>query len=431
MRDFDAMSRLTKRLNGFRAIGALLLLGTAAHGESIGDLTARAKKVSDAREAIDLSRALRRAGLQGVAVAAARRGFARARGGELAELRLELARAYIEQRQAKKATRECDQLHKLSVFTEQICIAESQLLSRRGSVALPAAEQALKLVPGDYDALVAKGRALMQLSNPGDAEAAFGSAIGAAPSRPEARRFLGELLLAQGRQSDAVAAFREACRVAPDDPDALVLLAEALPTATEAKQILEHALEARPAFARAEARLGRVLAALGDLSGAEKSLDAALKIDPQQPDWLAGLGEVYLAKKEPDRAMKAALEALKIVANHGPAKLVEARALAAKGEIDLAVEAFQAAYGLARTTPDALIDATRACLQAGRLTTAKAFADRATEDFPKASLAWEMAGDVAAASKEIAFARQAYGKALSGEGAADKDGIRRKLASIK
>jgi predicted negative regulator of RcsB-dependent stress response len=65
------------------------------------------------------------------------------------------------------------------------------------------------------------------------------------------------------------------------------------------------------------------------------------------------------------------------------------------------------------------------------LTTAKAFADRATEDFPKASASWEIEGDVAVAAKDSTLAKQAYAKALAGEPPLDKAALQRKLAQVK
>jgi tetratricopeptide (TPR) repeat protein len=425
------MSRRTRPFTGL-LFTCILALSAESRADAGSDLRARAKAAVSPTEAVEASRALRRAGLLTDAVATVQRAFGKARGDDaVGDLRLELARGFIDQRLQKRALGQCLELHKLSPYKEQICTAEAQLLTRRGSAALPAAEQALSLQAGDYDALIAKGRALTQLGKPPEAEAVFHDAQKRAPNRPEAYRYLGELLVAQGKPQEAVSVLRDARKVAPDDPDVLALLASVLPADKEARDALEHALTVRPSFPPAEARLGEVLLALGDLDGAERYLTSALKATPRQADWQAMLGEVQLAKKQPDLAMKSAQEALKVVGNHGPAKLVEARAYAMKGDIDLAIEAFQAAYGFARTDPGVLVEAARACIRSGRLTTAKAFADRATEDFPKAAASWEAEGDVAAGLKDAAFAKQAYTKALAGEGPADKDGIRRKLAAIK
>ena len=409
-----------------------MLLASPGRAESISELKTRAKAAATPAEAVDASVALRRAGLVTDAVATVQKAFAKARGNDnVALLRLELARGFIAQRQQKRALGQCAELHKLSPYMEQICTAEAQLLTRRGSAALPAAEEALSLQPGDYDSLVAKGRALTQLGRPPEADAVFHEAMKRAPARPEAFRYLAELLIAQGKPQDAVSVLRDGRKVAPDDPDVLALLGTVLPPDKEARDALTRALGLRPSFPSAEARLGQVLMALGDLEGAERNLTSALKAEPRQADWHASVGEIHIAKKQPDLALKSANEALKVVANHGPAKLVEAKALALKGDIDLAIEAFQAAYGFSRTDPTVLIEAARACIRGGRLTTAKAFADRSTEDFPKASASWETEGDVAVALKDNAFAKQAYGKALAGEGPADKEGIRRKLAALK
>jgi len=426
------MSRLTRTFPAPLLASVTFLVANAASGDSLSDARARAKAATTPTEAVEASRALRRAGLTVEAINTVQRAFGKARGDEaLGDLRLELARSYIDQRKQKRALHECDELHKLSPYKEQLCQAEAQLLTRRGSAALPAAEQALAVQPGDYEALVAKGRALTQIGKPPEADAVLHEAERRAPNRPEAYRYLGELLIAQGKSDDAVPILREARKVAPDDPDVLELLASVLPADKEARDVLEHALVIRPTFPPAEARLGQILLGLGDFDGAERHLEAALKVVPRQADWQAALGEVQIAKKQPDLALKSAEQALKIVGNHGPAKFVEAKALAQKGDIDMAIEAFQAAYGFSRTDPAVLVEAARACVRANRPTTAKAFADRATEDFPKAAASWETEGDVAVAMKDVAFAKQAYAKALAGEGPSDKDGIRRKLAALK
>lgn len=426
------MSRFRIRTAAFGLAVSVASVASLATAESIDDLKAQAKTVTEPNDAIRVSRLLRRAGQVSDAVRVIGRVMGKARDNDtVAALHLELARGYIDQHQQKKALHECAPIHKISEFTEQLCLAEADLLNRRGSSALPEAERALVLSPGNYEALVAKGRALSQLGKPAESESTLKSASRAQPGRGEAFLYTGELLTAQGRTADALAALREGRRVDPDSPEILLLIGQTLPAGKEAREALERATSVRPTFAEARARLGVVLAALGEFDPAEKMLQEALKAQPKQADWHAALGEVQLSKKRPDLALKAAHDALKIVGNHGPAKLVEAKALAEKGEIDLAIEAFENAYGLMRTDPVPLVDAARACIKAARLTTAKAFSDRATDDFPKSALAWESAGDVDVASKDLVGARQAYAKAIAGEGPADRDAIKRKLAALK
>ncbi|HEX7668924.1 MAG TPA: tetratricopeptide repeat protein [Polyangiaceae bacterium] len=426
------MSRFANILIGSSALTLGVLLSTSALGETGDELKARAKAASEPPEVLSAARALRRGGLLVDAVNLLQRGFAKARGNDtVAELRLELARTYLDQRQPKKALWECDKLHKLAPRDEQICIAESALYTRRGSIALPAADAALALSPGNYDALIAKGRSFSQMGQTREAEAILRDAARAEPARSPAHRYLAELLLAQGKTTEGIAALREARRIDALDPEVLGLLGEALPIGAEARAALEQAISIRPSHAHARARLGVVLAAAGELDQAEKMLQEAITAEPRQAEWHAALGEVEVAKKKPDEALKSARAALKIVGNLGPAKLVEAKALAQKGDIDLAIEAFEAAYGFSKQDPSAPIAAARACLKGARLTTAKAFADRATEDFPKSGEAWDVLGDVAVALKDTPLAKSAYAKALAGDGLLDKDAAKRKLAQLK
>ena len=160
------------------------------------------------------------------------------------------------------------------------------------------------------------------------------------------------------------------------------------------------------------------------------ALQKALAVDGKQADWRAALGRVLLAKGDATAALAEAQAALKLVSNNGAAKLVAADALAAKGDIDLAIEAYEQAHGYARTDPTPLVHAAKACLAQARPTTARAFADRATQSFPKHGPGWEVLGDVHAHAKETAAARKAYLHALKSTGT-DRARVQKKLAALK
>jgi tetratricopeptide (TPR) repeat protein len=247
-------------------LGALVAVSPAFAGAMSGG---KADASADPVEVLKTVRGLRRAGALTDAETTLKRALASGRAGSAAaDLRLELSRVLIDQHQGKRALRECDQLHKLSGFKEQLCIAEGQLLSRRGSVALPAAEQALSLQPGDYDASVARGRALVQLGRPAEAEAAFHELVQSNPARAEASLFLAELYLAEGKQTAALAVLADARKADPDDPEVLLQYGLAAPPSADTRAALEHALSIRPHFAAATAQLGVVEAALGDTDAA-------------------------------------------------------------------------------------------------------------------------------------------------------------------
>jgi tetratricopeptide (TPR) repeat protein len=411
------------------ALGAPLALAAPA----IDELKAQAKKPpKEPERALDLGRSLRRAGLFPDAVRVLRSAYLRVPSGEIGEqLRLEAARAQIAAGQHKPAMAECAGLRKLSKAKFEVCQAEAQLLWKRASMALPAADLALSLAPGDYDALVAKGRAHGQLGEPPAAEAALRSAIAADGKRHEAHRYLADLLTTAGRSNDALAELRKAVALAPDEPEVALALAEALPASAEAVKQLEAALAIRPDYADAQARLGFVLDEQGQRKRAEQLLRSAIGQKPREAGWRARLARVLLAQGDAEGALREARAALGVVKNHGGAKLIEADALSARGEIDPAIPAYETAMGLLPNDPAVPIHAARACLSNARPTTAQAFAQRATTAFPKWAPAWEVAGDVARNAGDVASARSAYTKALNGEGPVDKASIKQRLKALK
>jgi tetratricopeptide (TPR) repeat protein len=138
-----------------------------------------------------------------------------------------------------------------------------------------------------------------------------------------------------------------------------------------------------------------------------------------------------LSEKKLDEAVTEAQAALKIVPNSAPAKLIIADTYASKGEVDLAVENYQAAYGFDHTDPASLVHASEACHAAGRETSAKAFGEKATKEFPDWAPGWVALGDALVGNKEIPAAKMAYETALRSRGPLDGDAVRSKLASLK
>lgn len=409
---------------------ALLVSGTASAAPD--DLKARAKRPpKEPDQLLELGRSLRQAGLYDDAVRVLRRGYPRATRGEVAiRLRLEAARSLIAAGKQKPAVAECRSLKSVDAAKAEVCHAEAQLLWKRASLALPAAEKALAKSPGDYDALVAKGRALRQMGRMKEGEASLRAAVAAKASGYEAHLWLGELLSAAGRNAEAVKQFRAAHQAAPNEPEPLLELARALPAGNEAESALRKAVAIRPSYGAALATLGDVLLELGKVAEAEKVLKRAVALGPKEADWRASLARVWLVKGDTAAALKEAAAALKIVNNHGPAKLVEADALAKQGDIDLAIVAYEKAHGLMRTDPKPLVHAARATLDGGRPTTARAFAERATQSFPGWGPAWEALGDVALAAGDKRTAKRAYQKALGAKGPVDKTQVQKKLAKL-
>ena len=71
-----------------------------------------------------------------------------------------------------------------------------------------------------------------------------------------------------------------------------------------------------------------------------------------------------------------------------------------------------------------------ACIRAGRLTSARAYATTATREFATWGPAFAVLGDALAADGDGAGARTAYDKALQGRGPIDAAAIRAKIAAL-
>src|SRR5207244_12650108 len=128
-------------------------------------------------------------------------------------------------------------------------------------------------------------------------------------------------------------------------------------------------------------------------------------------------------------ATKEGETASKLMPKAAAAKLLVADGWAKKGEIDLAIEAYQAAFGLDHSDPTPLVNAAEACVAAGRPTSAKAFARRAVQDFPNHGLAWVALGDALALDKDPKGARTAYETAKKSKDA-DTTSIDKKLGTL-
>jgi tetratricopeptide (TPR) repeat protein len=422
------------------ALAVLALAVAASTGAA-----AQTARVTSAREAVArnpndpaaslaLGRALRRAGIWDAAATELRRGalLGSAAGDIGLAIRRELARVFVDQGKHDEAMNACRQIApvKGGQALSHACVADAHMIRKRATEALPEVERALALSPSLYEAKVVEGYVRWQTGALAAAEQAFKSASGAEPSRTEAWVGLGRLLAATGRKAEAIGAFEKAAAADADDPEPAYELGAALASGERATAQLRRAVDIRPSYGAAHARLGEVALEQGRVAEAEQEARVALRCPNVQGEWHALLAEVLVRKGQADEALKAVDQALKMVPNNSRAKLAQADAFAAKRDIDLAIEAYQASFNIARTNPAPLVRASLACLANARETTAKAFSDRATQLFPKWAPAWEAAGDVAAKAKEHAEARKAYQQALAGEGPADKDRIRRKIAAL-
>jgi len=385
-----------------------------------------------AEASLTLGRVLRRAGVFQAAEHELRRGslLSTARKGPVAvAIRYELARVFIDQGRFREAKRACQALRAVSGgrAMSHACLAETHMIRKRASDALPEAERALASSPNLYEAKVVQGYALWQSGQEGKAEAVLREAAKQEPDRVEAWLALGRLMRTFRREPEARQAFEKAYAADGEHAVAAHALASMLPKDARAVRILQAAVRARPSYGPAHARLAEVLLAQGREAQAEQEARLALRATPVEPDWHAVLAEVLVRRGQYDAALSAAADALRKVPNSARGKLAQADALAAKGEIDLAIESYQAAFSHGRTRPTALVRGARACLEQRRVTTARGFAERAVQLFPDWAPAWGVRGDIAAHEGDKKTAREAYQKALAGKGTIDRVRVRKAL----
>jgi tetratricopeptide (TPR) repeat protein len=253
-----------------------------------------------------------------------------------------------------------------------------------------------------------------------------------APNRAEGHLLLGATLQRAGK--DGASEIRRAVELDSRDPVAQLELGRALAAdpsqCAEAIAAFERAAAEKPSFVEALRLLTDAYLAANRLSDAKRVASSVLKVAPNDVFAHVVFGRVALADGKADEALKEGETALKLMPNEGKAKLLVADAYAKKGEIDLALEAYQKASGLDPLDPAPLVNATNACLAAGRVTSAKAFGQRAVLDFPGHASAWIAQGDALLADGDPKAARTAYESAKRARGA-DLAVIDSKLSRLK
>lgn len=423
----------TSRASAVLIVALGIALTTAAHAQQSGVAQAKERAAAaptNPEAALEYGRALRRAGREADALVELRRGRAFAKGEQAVRVEWEIARTHVARRDFHQALGTCRAMAKLpgAEPASRVCAAEAHLLWRRGTEAL--AELA-KVSGGNaevqYFAKIAEGRARELETKEPLAEAAYREAIATAPERPEAHALLGAMLNRLGR--DGMPSLKKAVEVDGRDPVALYELGRAL-SGAERITTLERAVAERPTFVEALTELSGAYLEAKRVSDAKPVVENLLRLAPKDVKTHLAAGRLALAESRLDDAIKAGERAFELMPNEGKAKLLVADAWAKKGEIDLAIEAYQKAHGLAPSDPTPLVHAAAACLAAGRVTSAKAFAVRATKEFADHGPGWVALGDALVADKDAAGARAAYETAKKARGV-DRAAVDAKLADVK
>ena len=249
------------------------------------------------------------------------------------------------------------------------------------------------------------------------------------PDDAEAHFALGACLAsaARGRPAKTKALRRAAPRrrsSTPTGPTRSTSSGRRCPGRRERASLLERR-DARAALVRgrvARARATQLLAAGAVDRGARRHRRGAVA-RPGARRRPRAVGAIALAQGRADDAIRAGQAVLQSSANSAAAKLLVADGNAKKGEIDAALEAYQAAWGLDHADPAPLVHASRG-VPRGRPRHERAGLRRegAAQEFPNWAPAWAALGDALAAQRRRSAARDAYRKALGGgDGPVDRE----------
>ena len=173
--------------------------------------------------------------------------------------------------------------------------AAAHLGAGDAQAALPLCRQALKINPGNADALNLAGAAAFQSGLADEALDLLQTAVAFAPGHAEAGNNLGNVLGAMGRGDEAEAAYRAAIAADPGYADPWFNMAQLMERGglnDDALGAYRQAAALAPDHAGAHLGQGNALKALGRLEDARAAYGRALALDPSSPDAPTNLGAV-------------------------------------------------------------------------------------------------------------------------------------------
>jgi len=179
--------------------------------------------------------------------------------------------------------------------------------------ALAAAKRALELAPQLAEAHVAHANTLSLAGDDAGAVAAFERAIELDPELYEAHYYLGRHCFARGQHARAIEEFEAAHRVRPDEFQAISLAcnaADSLGDPGRGDALVRMALPSALAEIAADPENGRALylaagmqLRLGDVDGARRSIETALRLQPDDFGTLYNAACTYTHMGENERAL--------------------------------------------------------------------------------------------------------------------------------
>jgi protein O-GlcNAc transferase len=244
--------------------------------------------------------------------------------------------------------------------------------------------------PRNAEAQHLLGMALFKSGDSAGAVDPILQAIQIDPKRPDFHFNLGAVLASLSRHDEAIECYKTALSLRPEYPQALSNLGNSLRAQgkfAQAADSIRHAIALRPDYAEAHNNLGSVLAAMRDYSAAVESFRTAASLRPTPPIF-NNLATALFDWRRYDEAVAAAKSALKLQPNYLPAQRTLADALAARGDLEEAIEIYQRLLSQNPSNPGSLYNALAGALKnIARLDQAIAAYRKAVELDPTDSIA--------------------------------------------
>jgi adenylate cyclase len=271
------------------------------------------------------------------------------------------------------AERSCSSALERNINLIVVHDALGELYLRTGRIddAVRAFERALLVNRNDVPALTGLGDAYLNLQRLADAEQRYREAIGLQPGNWRTYNSLGNFLYTSGRYEEAAAAYREIVALDTANGTGWANLASSAMLSgdfTAAASAFERALQVEPS-ARTLMNLGMLYYYRGDGAGAQKALEAAIAMTPENYLAWSNLGDVLAFANDEAGANRAFLEAERLARerltrnNRDPGTLIDLAWITAMlGRSTDAQQLIGTALALAPTDPyvhyyDALVRA--------------------------------------------------------------------------
>jgi Flp pilus assembly protein TadD len=200
-----------------------------------------------------------------------------------------------------------------------------------------------------------RGRALLDLGRPAEAERVIRQALSARPDDAELHHLMGRALLAQERCDEAIESSRRALASDPQHVGAMYLLACAHAAEGDndrARHVVDGALQVAPEAAALHSLKGAILARQGFTEAALTSVEHARGLDPEDPDVVAHHAAVLYDLRRNPEAAAAVADALALDPDHAEAHRLRGLLALRGGGSKVALEASRQALRLDPTDPN-------------------------------------------------------------------------------